>query len=129
MTLHMICKLTTPFNDKMAGLNTGKRDYKSIFHLFSAHSIAIEVNMERYSFVFYNPFRESSIAGSIPPLYREVYDTVCPGSSTRIPKALWLKVVGTGRIAESTAEEVSLFKHSTPYHWRKLECCMPPLLM
>lgn len=85
--------------------------------------------MERYSFVFYNPFRESSIAGSIPPLYREVYDTICPGSSTRIPKPLWLKVIATGRIAESTAEEVSLFKYSTPYHWMKLECNMSTLLM
>ena len=113
----------------MAGLNTGKRIYKSIFIFFLLIRIAFEFNMERYSFVFYNPFRESSIAGSIPPLYREVYDTICPGSSTRITKPLWLKVVATGRIAESTAEEVSLFKHNAPYHWMKHECNIPTLLM
>lgn len=44
--------------------------------------------------------------GSIPAFYSEFYDAICPTSSSKIPKPLWMKVVISGHVAESTAEEI-----------------------
>lgn len=62
--------------------------------------------MEKNAFVFYNPsLPPPPLPGSIPSLYREVYDTVAIGS--KIPKALWMRVIATGHVSESAAVEAS----------------------
>jgi hypothetical protein len=65
--------------------------------------------MERNEFVFYNPFTPPSpLPGSIPQLYRDVYDAISLTNTSKLPKELWLKVIATGHIKEQTAQEVNL---------------------
>ena len=68
--------------------------------------------MTNSAFVFYNPSLPPSpplSPGQVPQLYREVFDTVTVSSSSKIPKSLWLKVVSTANITESSATEVGIF--------------------
>lgn len=63
--------------------------------------------MERDAFVFYNPSPAPPplSPGSVPSLYREVFDAI--SISNKVPKELWLKAVATGHITETAAGEVS----------------------
>ncbi|XP_019853027.1 PREDICTED: sorting nexin-8-like [Amphimedon queenslandica] len=44
--------------------------------------------------------------GQVPQLYREVFDAVTVSNSSKIPKSLWLKVISTANITESSATEI-----------------------
>lgn len=49
-----------------------------------------------------------SPAGTIPSFYREIYDVVCPGSCTKVPKEAWLRCLRTSSLSATVLEQVKI---------------------
>ncbi len=57
-------------------------------------------------------------AGSVPGYYREVFVSMCPsgssgreGSSSRVPREIWLKCATTASLPQTTLNQVCLHTH------------------
>lgn len=46
------------------------------------------------------------LSGSIPKLYREVYEVACLGSSSKVGQDLWMKCMKTASLSDATLEQV-----------------------
>ena len=70
--------------DKMAGLLGGRQAY---LHLSRG-----------VTFVYYK--------GSIPSLYREIYEVLCPDGSTKIPQAICIRALSKSGLPKAILSEV-----------------------
>lgn len=63
---------------------------------------------------FFSSLFLSSAAGSVPPLYREIYDIISP-SQERVDKELFLSIFAKSNLPNETITQVTNIYLSTPH--------------
>lgn len=89
----------------MAGLSVGEL-YVRLADYTSSPSLRCAATRENAPRPAAAPGLFPPSAGSIPQLYREVYSLMCPGSSTKVSKEVWLKCLKTASLPDATLEQV-----------------------